>query len=338
MGVATWPVVLGEGTPAHRAYLSGAWAVAGLVVATPLLAARLGLGIASFDEPARIVQLNTVAAFAVAILGLDLVVGYAGLLSLGQSAFVGLGAYTTVILVGDHHWSFYAAVPATAVVCFAGGLLVGIPATRVKGVYLAILTLVLAFTFPSLVVRFDWLTGGSNGKGPPRTEGKLRPPSWLPLADSDRLAGPLWVYCLCIVLTVGVFVLARNVMHSRSGRAMITMRDHEPAAIALGVRVGWCKALAFGASAACGGLAGAMLMMNRPFASDAVFNYRMSIFLLAALGDRRDRHAVGGDPRRARLRVRPLLPHPVGLRPARHPAGVAPAQPTGVRPAAPGRR
>ena len=120
-----------------------------------------------------------------AILGLDVVIGFSGQLVLGQSAFVGLGAYTTVILVADHHWSFFAALPATTAVCFVAGLLVGIPATRVKGVYLAIVTLVLAAVFPSLVLRLTWLTGGANGKGTPRTQGKMLPPSWLPFAD-DR--------------------------------------------------------------------------------------------------------------------------------------------------------
>ena len=277
------PVVLREGSPAHRAYVRGAWAVAALVVLWPPLSHELGITLGSLDQPARIAQLTTVVAFAVAILGLDLVVGYSGQLALGQSAFVGLGAYTTVILVADRHWSFYFAVPVTAVVCFLAGLLVGIPATRVKGVYLAIVTLVIAFTFPALVVRLDWLTGGSNGRGPRRGQGKLLPPSWVPFADAGRLAGPLWIYCLCVALATALFVAARNVVHSRPGRALVTMRDHEPAAVALGANVALYKAMSFGASAMYGGLAGAMLMMGRPFASDAMFNYRMSIFLLAAL-------------------------------------------------------
>ena len=84
----------------------------------------------------RIGQLNNTIAFAVAILGLHIVTGRSGQLSLGQSAFVGLGAYTTVILVTDHSWSYLATLPASAAVCFLAGLVVGIPATRVKGMYL----------------------------------------------------------------------------------------------------------------------------------------------------------------------------------------------------------
>ncbi|MEO5900950.1 MAG: branched-chain amino acid ABC transporter permease, partial [Ilumatobacteraceae bacterium] len=221
------PVALREGSAGHRAYMRGAWALAALVILYVPLSAELGLTFGSVDKASRIGQLNTVIAFAVAILGLDIVTGYSGQLALGQSAFVGLGAYTTVILVADHHWSFFAAVPATVVVCLVAGLLVGIPATRVKGVYLAILTLVLAFAFPSIVLRFGWLTGGPNGKGPPRTQGKLLPPSWMPFADAGRIAGPLWVYCISIVVASGLFVLARNFVRSRPGRALITMRDHE---------------------------------------------------------------------------------------------------------------
>jgi branched-chain amino acid transport system permease protein len=281
--VGVMPIALRQGSTAHRLYVRGAWVLAALVILYAPLSAELGLTFGSVDKAPRIDQLNSVIAFAVAILGLQIVTGYSGQLALGQSAFVGLGAYTTVILVADHHWSFFATIPATIVVCFVAGLLVGIPATRVRGVYLAIATLVVAFAFPSLVLRFDWLTGGPNGKGPPRTQGKLLPPSWMPFADAGRRAGPLWVYCISVVLATVLFVLARNVVRSRPGRALITMRDHEPAAVALGVNVAMYKAMAFGISAIYGGLAGAMLMMDRPFATDSTFDTNMSILLVAGL-------------------------------------------------------
>ena len=77
-----------------------------------------------------------------------------------------------MILVADHHWSYYAAVPVAAAVSFAAGLVLGVPATRISGLYLAVVTLVIAFVFPALIVRYDWLTGGPNGKGPPRTQAR----------------------------------------------------------------------------------------------------------------------------------------------------------------------
>ncbi len=277
------PIALGEGSTGHRLYVRAAWALGALVILYAPLSAELGLTFGSVDKASRIGQLNTVIAFAVAILGLEVVTGYSGQLALGQSAFVGLGAYTTVILVADHHWSFFATLPATIFVCFLAGLLLGIPATRVKGVYLAIVTFLVAFAFRSLVLRFNWLTGGPNGKGPARTQSKLLPPSWMPFADAGRRAGPLWVYCISIVLATALFVLTRNFVRSRPGRALITIRDHEPAAVALGVNVALYKALAFGVSAIYGGLAGSMLMMNSPFATDSAFDTKMSILLVAGL-------------------------------------------------------
>src|SRR4051795_7246120 len=126
-------------SPMHRAYQVVGWAVAVvLVVALPYHAGTI----------VRIDQYSEVAAFAVAILGLNLVVGYAGAISLGHSVFVGVGAYTTVILVADHDWSYFATMPVACVICFAGGVLVGLPALRVVGFYLAMIPLGLATIFP----------------------------------------------------------------------------------------------------------------------------------------------------------------------------------------------
>jgi branched-chain amino acid transport system permease protein len=277
------PIQLREHSPAHRAYLTTAWLLAIIPLAYIPFAADIGFTPASITSAIRIGQLNNTIAYAVAILGLNIVTGYSGQLVLGQSAFIGLGAYTTVILVADHHWSYYATIPATIAICFTAGLIVGIPATRVRGVYLAIITLVLAYVFPALILRFGWLTGGPNGKGPGRSAGKLLPPHWLPFANNGRTAGPLWVYCLSLLLAATLFLLARNTIHTRPGRAIITIRDHQPSAVAYGVNVPLYKVVAFGLSAVCGGLAGTMLMMNRPFATDAQFDIQLSLFLFAGL-------------------------------------------------------
>ncbi len=281
--VGLMPIEVRQGSVAHRFYVVIPWLlVAGAIVYVPF-ATKFGFTPGSIDKPLRINQLNQVIAYAVAIVGLDLVIGYSGQLSLGQSAFIGLGAYTTVILVADHHWSYLATLPMSAAVCFAAGLLVGIPAIRVKGVYLAIITLVIAFVFPSLVLHFDWLTGGTNGKGPPRTKAHLNAPSWLPFADTGRLAGPLWVYSISIVLATVLFILARNLVKSRPGRALLAVRDNEPSAISMGVNVAPYKALVFGISAMYGGLAGSMLMLVRPFASEVQYDYKLAIFLVVGL-------------------------------------------------------
>jgi branched-chain amino acid transport system permease protein len=277
------PIKLRERSAAHRAYVLLPWAVAiGALVYVPF-AGTFGFSPASIDSPFRIGQLNQVMAYAVAILGLNIVTGFSGQLSLGQSAFVGVGAYTTVILVADHGWNYYATIPAAVLVCFVAGLAIGIPATRIRGLYLAVVTLVVAYVFPALILRYDWLTGGPNGKGPARTEAKLLPPSWVPFADEGRLAGPLWVYCLCLALAAVLFVLARTFIRSAPGRALIAVRDHETGAAASGINVALYKATAFGISAVCGGLAGTMLMLNRPFASDVQFAPKVGIFLVVGL-------------------------------------------------------
>ena len=108
-------------------------------------------------------------------------------------------------------------------------------------------------------------------------------PSWMPFADDGRIAGPLWVYCMCFTIAAVLFLLARNFRRSRPGRAVLAARDNEASALAMGVNVPLYKAMAFGVSAAYGGLAGSMLMMNRPFASDEMFGTRMALFLVVAL-------------------------------------------------------
>src|SRR5687768_13493388 len=107
------PITLREGSPAHRCYVLVPWVVAVAALAYVPFASKVGFAPGSIDQSFRIGQLNQVIAYAVAILGLNLVVGFSGQLSLGQSAFVGLGAYTTVVLVADHDWSLLATLPVS---------------------------------------------------------------------------------------------------------------------------------------------------------------------------------------------------------------------------------
>lgn len=277
------PITLHQGSLAHRVYVVVPWCIAVAAIVYVPFAADVGFTPGSIGKSMRIEQINNAIAFAVAILGLNLVIGHSGQLSLGQSAFVGLGAYTTVILVTDHRWSYLATLPVSAAVCFFAGLLVGVPATRVKGMYLAVVTFSVAYVFPPLVLKYEWLTGGVNGKGPGRSEAKLLPPSWMPFADNARLAGPLWVYCLSIVVAAVMFLFARNFIASGPGRALLAVRDNDASAVAMGVNVPVYRAVAFGVSAVYGGIAGSLLMMNRPFASDVQFGTTMAIFLLVAV-------------------------------------------------------
>jgi branched-chain amino acid transport system permease protein len=277
------PIILHEGSTAYRVYVIVPW----LLVAAALLyvpfASEVGFAPGSIDKAFRIGQLNQVIAYAVAILGLNLVVGFSGQLSLGQSAFVGLGAYTTVILVADHDWSLLATLPVAAVVSLAVGLIVGVPASRIRGPYLAVATLAMAYAFPQLIVKYETLTGGVNGKGPQRGTVEMEPPSWLPFADTGRLAEPLWVYSILVVVAAALFAFARNFIRSRPGRALLAVRDNPASASASGINPALYKGMAFALSAVYGGLAGWMLMLNRPFASDAQFGTRVAIFLVVGL-------------------------------------------------------
>lgn len=276
-------ITLTENSRAHRIYVIGAWTLAALGILYVVFAYAMPVTVFSLDKGFRISQMNDVVAYAVAILGLNLVIGYSGQLSLGQSAFVGLGAYTTIILVADHHWPYLATLPVSAGLCFVVGLLVGIPALRIRGLYLAIVTLAVAYVFPTLVLRFASLTGGPNGKKPARNEAELIPPSWLPFADEGRSAQPLYVFCILVVIAACLFLLARNFVRSRPGRALVAVRDNQTAASISGVNLPLYKTMAFGVSAAYGGIAGTMLMMNRPFASDVQFGLNLAIFLVVGL-------------------------------------------------------
>jgi branched-chain amino acid transport system permease protein len=276
-------ITVRQGSLGHRLYVIGAWTLLALVLLYVVFAHSLPVTLFSLDQSFRISQINDVVAYAVAILGLNLVIGYSGQLSLGQSAFVGLGAYTTVILVADHNWSYLATLPVSAGVCFIVGLIVGLPALRIRGLYLAIVTLAVAYVFPTLVLKYGSITGGPNGKKPARGQGELNPPSWMPFADDGRIASPLWKYCLLLVMAVVLFILARNFVKSRPGRGLIAVRDNQTSASISGVNLPLYKAMAFGVSAVYGGLAGSMLMINRPFASDVQFGLTLAIFLVVGL-------------------------------------------------------
>jgi len=273
-----------QGTPAQRAYAWVPWILVALCFIYPLFAYKSWMpAVGSLDQAFRVTPINEVICYAVAILGLNLVIGYSGQLSLGHSAFVGLGAYTTIILVSDHNWSFFTTIPVSAAACFLLGCIVGLPALRIRGLYLAIVTLSLAFVFPTLVLKYGSLTGGPNGKKPARGQAKMDPPSWVPFNNAGRLASPLWVYTILMVMAVILFILARNFVKSRPGRALIAVRDNQTSAAVSGVNLPIYKVLAFGVSAAFGGIAGTMLMINKPFASDTQFTIQLAIFLVVGL-------------------------------------------------------
>ena len=190
----------------------------------------------------RVTQFGQAIAFGVAILGMNLAIGYAGLLSLGHIAFMGTGAYMTMILVNDYGWDYWMSFFAAVVVCFVFGLIVGLPALRIRGLYLALATFALAYTFPIILKVEQWgiarRTGGDNGRTITEV---LRPPSWardLPtIKGNPQEQQAAWQYWCFFVTACIVFLLIRNILKSRPGRAVNAVRDNQIGAAVSGVNL-----------------------------------------------------------------------------------------------------
>ncbi|WP_432830984.1 branched-chain amino acid ABC transporter permease [Dactylosporangium sp. CA-092794] len=226
----------------------------------------------------RLVSLCQVAAMAVAAMGLNFVSGFCGQISVGHGAFYGVGAYTTAVLVTRYDWPFLAALPVSGVVGLLAGLLVGIPALRVRGFYLALVTLALTVTFPTLanLDQLSRFTGGPNGLP---VYVLADPPSWYPLAATP--AG--WKFLELSAVAAVMFVLAGNMLRSRVGRALVAVRDQETAAAASGVNTAAWKIGAFAVSAGYAAVGGGMILLAVPVVTPDLGGFTTSVSILAAL-------------------------------------------------------
>jgi branched-chain amino acid transport system permease protein len=264
-------VTLTERTPAHRAYKMFFWA---LLIAALIYAPYFA------GQPARISQFTQVLCYAIAIMSLDLVIGFSGQISLGHSAFVGLGAYTTIILVADYDWNYLATIPIAFALTFVVGVVVGLPALRIRGLYLAVVTLAVATVFPTLVIKYESMTGGPNGK---QSSDRFLPPDWTPWDPRSRFGPLAWHYFVILAFGIVLFILVRNMVKSRVGRAIIAQRDNQTSAATSGINLAAVKTLTFGVSAAVAGVAGSLLMIETPQATDTKFGLQLAIFLVVAL-------------------------------------------------------
>jgi branched-chain amino acid transport system permease protein len=202
----------------------------------------------------RTAQFTSAITIAIAVLGLGLLTGFNGQISVGHGAFFGTGAYTTAILTADHGWNHLATIPVAMLICFVVGVLCGIPALRISGVYLALVTLALATLFPLIIQKYSDITGGSGGIRVPHFD----PPAWA----ADTFTEDQYAYYLILTFAVVTFVLVRNLIRSRVGRAIIAIRDGEIAAEVLGVNLALYKVVTFGISAMIAGLGGALYVTN----------------------------------------------------------------------------
>jgi branched-chain amino acid transport system permease protein len=195
---------------------------------------------------------------AIAITGLNLITGYTGQISIGHSAFFALGAYTTAILIDTHGWTPGWTFPISALVCFVLGFLVGLPALRLKGLYLALVTLGLAVAVPALLKyrNLAEYTGGALGI----KDLRYLPPAWTPF--TGRAEVHLWMFWLTVFFLVLCSLLASNMVRSRIGRAMVAIRDNETAAAVMGVDRSITKTVVFGLSAAMTGVAGSLFALK----------------------------------------------------------------------------
>jgi branched-chain amino acid transport system permease protein len=275
------PIVLTRGTWPHRFTML---VLAGLAVLALLWASGLA--------PFRVSQLTSVFIYAIAISGLNLATGYTGLLSIGHSAFFGLGAYTTGVLVMKYNWDPLSTIIPAVLLCFVVGFVIGLPALRIRGLYLALVTLAVGVAFPELIRRFEGLTGGARGLVIRRR--LLNPPPWSGFTAGERTQ---WLFWLSVVVLAAVLVLVHLLVRSRAGLAMIATRDNEIAAAASGVRVATVKTTVFGLSGAVTGLAGCLFAMYLAALSpDGSFTLLKSIEFITGL-------VIGG----AATRLGPLV-------------------------------
>ena len=238
----------------------------------------------------RLLQFTLVAIYVIALLGLNILTGYSGQISLGHGAFVGLGAYICALLslgrpglelymldppswlpIGDGMRPIFT-IPIAAIVTGLVGLVVGIPALRLGGISLALATLAIAVSFPILMKRFDTVTGGGGGLN---LNLPVTPFGW-------DISTRHWLYYQAWVTAGILFLLAWLLVRGRIGRAWRSIRDGEVAAVSAGVNPALYKTFAFGISSAYAGAAGALFAIETSYVNPDTFPVGLSILLLAS--------------------------------------------------------
>jgi branched-chain amino acid transport system permease protein len=245
-----------------------AWQSAGLLLIVGV-ACSLPFVLSGF----RLFQFTQVFVYALALLGLNLLTGYNGQISLGHGAFYAVGAYTTAIMIDRWSVPYGWTLPAAGLLCLVVGFLFGIPALRLEGLYLALATFALALAVPQILKYFEHWTGGSQGI----VLSKPEAPLGLPLTPDQ------WLYFVSLAVLVLGFALAWNLLRGRTGRALVAIRDNPIAAEAMGINLALYKALAFGVSAAYTGVAGGLSALAIAFVAPDAYNVFLSITFLVGI-------------------------------------------------------
>lgn len=228
-----------------------------VIAAVAAAIALLPFGLSDYNRS----QGADVAVFFMAILGLNIVTGYTGQISIGHGAFMALGGYTTAILTHNHGWNDLTTLPIAAAVGFGAGVVVGLPALRFHGVYLALATFALALAVPQIAKNYSHFTGGTEGLALPTHSG------W-------------WLYGVSWAAAAILFVIAWLLLRARTGRAFRAVRDSEVAAASSGVSLPVYKTVAFGVSAAFAAVAGSLYVLVINFVNPDVFGLTLSLYVL----------------------------------------------------------
>ncbi len=244
------------------------------LVAVALLLA-LACALPFFVGNYRVFQFTLVLVYAIALLGLNMLTGYNGQISLGHGAFYAIGAYTAAILMDKMALPYWATIPIAGAVCFVVGFLFGLPALRLEGLYLALATFALGVAMPQILKHeglAHW-TGGSQGVVIVKPDA----PAWSGLSQDQ------WLYFFTLAWVIVFFVLGWNLLRGRIGRAMVAIRDQPIAAQAMGVNTSLVKSLTFGVSALYTGAAGALGAIAIQFVAPDSFGFFLSITLLVGV-------------------------------------------------------
>ena len=225
----------------------------------------------------RVFELTLVMIYAIAVLGLNILTGYNGQISLGHGGFFAAGAYTAAILMHRYGVPYWATLPPAGLICFVLGVLFGLPALRFEGPYLALVTLAMALATPQLLKYFDTWTGGQQGIN------LVKPTAPFGLGlNQDQ-----WLYLIVLLALLIAIRVAANMLNGRTGRAWVAIRDHPIAAAAMGIDTARYKTLAFGTSTLFTGVAGALSAIVIGYVSPESYSLFLSVSFLVG-------SAIGG--------------------------------------------
>jgi branched-chain amino acid transport system permease protein len=255
----------------------------------PLLLALVLLVIVPFVvSDFRLDQVTGWIPLAIGALGLNLLTGYNGQISIGHGALYGVGAYASGLMVLHWHVPLLVSMVGGAIVAFTAGVVIGLPALRIKGLYLALVTLAVAILFPDLLRGAEGLTGGSSGLQITNTVVNSRgveversvfweAPSWTGLTNRQ------WTFFVYLVVALVCFVVVRNLVRSRTGRSMVAIRDNEVAAEVNGINVARVKVFTFGVASGLAGVGGALFALKQGAVFPQTFIITASFYFLVAV-------------------------------------------------------